>query len=164
MSAANRKPHIRWMIRRDMTEVMQIIRNNGESISEDEILQLLRQRNNIGMVAEINEFVVGFMIYELKKQSINIIHLMVEPIHNRLGYGGALLNKLKEKLTGNRRSYLKFTLRESNLAGQLFLRKNKCFAIEIVRNYFEDNGEDAYLFEYEYQNKCITHKSPVIAS
>lgn len=163
MSTANRKPHIRWMVRRDMNEVLAIARNNGNNITEDEVLALLRQRNNIGMVCEVNEKVVGFMIYELKKQSINVIHLMVDPIQNRLGYGMALLNKLKEKLTPIRRTHLKFTLRESNLAGQLFLRKHKCFAIEVVRNYYEDH-EDAYLFEYEYQNKCITHKSPVTAS
>lgn len=162
MSTVNTKPHVRWMVRRDMTEVLAIARNNGDDITEEEILKLLRQRNVIGMVCEVGEAVVGFMIYELKKQSIDVIHFMVEPIQCKQGYGRAMLDKLKGKLTGKRRPFLKFTLHESNLEGQLFLRAHKCFAVETIRNHFEDS-RDAYLFEYEYQNKCTTNKSPVTA-
>ncbi len=60
--------HIRWMIRRDMPSVIEIEENSFEfPWSEDEFIRCLRQRNCIGMVAELSEQVVGFMIYELHK-------------------------------------------------------------------------------------------------
>src|SRR5690348_2779098 len=44
--------HIRWMIRRDMPEVMRTERASFEySWTEDDFLRCLRQRNCIGMVA-----------------------------------------------------------------------------------------------------------------
>ena len=60
--------HIRWMIRRDMPEVLQTEQESFEfSWTEEDFLRCLRQRNCIGMVAEQGEKVVGFMIYELHK-------------------------------------------------------------------------------------------------
>ena len=45
--------HIRWMIRRDMPEVLQIERTSFEyPWSEEDFIRCLRQRNCIGMVAE----------------------------------------------------------------------------------------------------------------
>ena len=48
--------HIRWMIRRDMPEVLGIENSSFEfSWSEDDFIRCLRQRNCIGMVAEYDE-------------------------------------------------------------------------------------------------------------
>ena len=70
--------HIRWMIRRDMPEVLQI---EGESFefpwSEEDFLRCLQQRNCIGMVAEHEENVVGFMIYELHKSRLHLLNFAV---------------------------------------------------------------------------------------
>src|SRR5690606_11527131 len=53
--------HIRWMIRRDMPEVLQIEKASFEfPWYEDDFIRCLRQRNCIGMVAEQGERVVGF--------------------------------------------------------------------------------------------------------
>jgi len=60
------KPQIRWLIRRDMPEVLEIERANFEyTWTEEDFLCCLRQRNCIGMVAEIAHNIEGFMIYEL---------------------------------------------------------------------------------------------------
>ena len=56
------------MIRRDMPEVIPIETASFEfPWSEDDFVRCLRQRNCIGMVAEMDDQVVGFMIYELHK-------------------------------------------------------------------------------------------------
>jgi ribosomal-protein-alanine N-acetyltransferase len=56
--------HIRWMIRRDMPEVLHTEQGAFEyAWTEEDFLRCLRQRNCIGMVAEQGEKVVGFMIY-----------------------------------------------------------------------------------------------------
>src|SRR4051794_39786908 len=63
--------HIRWMIRRDMPEVLAIEHASFDfPWGEEEFLRVLRQRNCIGMVAEHGERVVGFMIYELHKSKL----------------------------------------------------------------------------------------------
>ena len=60
--------HIRWMIRRDMPEVLDIeSRSFDGPWSEEDFMRSLRQRNCIGMVAEHDDCIVGFMIYELHK-------------------------------------------------------------------------------------------------
>jgi len=56
--------HVRWMIRRDMPEVVAIEREAFEfPWAEDDFTRCLRQRNCIGMVAEMADSVVAFMIY-----------------------------------------------------------------------------------------------------
>ena len=72
--------HIRWMIRRDMPEVLAIEHASFEfPWGEEEFLRVLRQRNCIGMVAEQGERVVGFMIYELHKNKLHIMNFAVHP-------------------------------------------------------------------------------------
>src|SRR5438874_13513583 len=88
--------HIRWMVRRDMPEVMVTERASFEySWTEDDFLRCLRQRNCIGMVAEIDDRVVGFMIYELHKSRLHILNFAVHPNVRRTGIGGLMVAKLQ---------------------------------------------------------------------
>ena len=69
------KVHIRWMIRRDMQEVLQAEQQCfAQSWTEEDFLRCLRQRNCIGMVAEAGDKVIGFMIYELHKSMLRILN------------------------------------------------------------------------------------------
>ena len=78
--------HIRWMIRRDMPEVLRTEQESFEySWTEEDFLKCLRQRNCIGMVAEQGEKVVGFMIYELHKAKLHILNFAVHPNFRRGG-------------------------------------------------------------------------------
>ena len=74
--------HIRWMIRRDMPAVLGIENSCFEfAWNEDDFIRCLRQRNCIGMVAEEDEQVVGFMIYELHKNRLHIDEIHFSSIH-----------------------------------------------------------------------------------
>ena len=78
--------HIRWMIRRDMPEVLGIEEASFEfPWLEEDFIRCLRQRNCIGMVAEYDDGVVGFMIYELNKSRIQVLNFAVHPDHRRSG-------------------------------------------------------------------------------
>src|SRR3974377_2236301 len=84
--------HIRWMIRRDMPEVLQIEQDSFDySWTEEDFLRCLRQLNSIGMVAEHAEKVVGFMIYELHKSKLHILNFAVCPSYRRTGIGGQMI-------------------------------------------------------------------------
>ena len=114
--------HIRWMIRRDMPEVLAIEHASFEfPWCEEEFLRVLRQRNCIGMVAEYGERVVGFMIYELHKNKLHVLDFAVHPEFRRQGVGHQMVAKLVGKLSSHRRTRIALHVRETNLAGPALL-------------------------------------------
>ncbi len=156
MSASHKQSlsvHIRWMIRRDMPEVAQIEEQSFEfPWSEDDFVRCLRQRNCIGMVAEHSERVVGFMIYELHRNRLHILNFAVHPDFSRRGVGGQMVRKLVGKLTSQRRNRIMLEVRETNLAAQLFFKQLGFRAISLLREFYEDTPEDAYLMQYRMQD------------
>ncbi len=141
--------HIRWMIRRDMAEVLRAEQLSFEySWTEDDFLRCLRQRNCIGMVAEHNDRIVGFMIYELHKTRLHVLNFAVAPSHRRTGIGTQMVTKLIGKLSSHRRAKITLAVRERNLPAQLFFRSQDFRAMRVLRNYYEDSGEDAFLMEF----------------
>ena len=141
--------HIRWMIRRDMPEVLQIEQQSFEyAWTEEDFLRCLRQRNCIGMVAEHGEKVVGFMIYELHKSKLHILNFAVSPLQRRAGVGTQMVAKLISKLSSHRRTRITLEVRETNLVAQLFFRQQGFKAVRVLRAYYEDSGEDAFQMQY----------------
>jgi [ribosomal protein S18]-alanine N-acetyltransferase len=141
--------HIRWLIRRDMPEVLAIESGSfSEPWGEDRILRTLRRRNCIGMVAEHRERIVGFMIYELYARRIVVLSFAVHPELRRRHVGAQLVAKLVDKLSRHRRTCLEVALPETNLDGQLFFRSQGFLAEEILRWASGATGEDAYLMRY----------------
>lgn len=149
------RTHIRWMIRRDMPEVMVTERASFEyAWTEDDFLRCLRQRNCIGMVAEADDRVIGFMIYELHKSRLHILNFAVHPQARRAGIGGMMVGKLVNKLSTHRRQKITLAVRERNLAAQQFFRAADFKATRVLRNYYEDSGEDAFQMEYRVGADC----------
>src|ERR1700716_2572232 len=141
--------HIRWMIRRDMPEVLQTEQESFEyPWTEEDFLRCLRQRNCIGMVAEHCEKVVGFMIYELHKNKLHILNFAVNPAWRRLGVGAQMVAKLISKLSSHRRTRITLEVRETNLHAQLFFHRQEFKAVRVLRAFYEDSGEDAFLMQY----------------
>jgi [ribosomal protein S18]-alanine N-acetyltransferase len=176
--SARRLPvHIRWMITRDMPEVMAIEQAGFPEFpwSEEDFRRCLRQRNCIGMVAEakgpvlldagegrdgraavpesdINwdvevEFIAGFMVYELHKTRLHLMNLAVDPRCQRRGVGRQLVEKLTGKLSFQRRCRLTLEVRETNLDAQLFFRACGLRAVSVLPGFYEDTPEDAYRFQ-----------------
>jgi ribosomal-protein-alanine N-acetyltransferase len=155
-SPAQTRVHIRWMIRRDMPEVLAIEHASFEyPWCEEEFLRVLRQRNCIGMVAEYGERIVGFMIYELHRNKIHVLDFATHPEFRRSGVGRQMIVKLVGKLSAQRRNRIALYVRETNLAAQLFYRVNGFRAAEVVREHFLDTGEDAYLMFYHLDESLI---------
>ena len=144
--------HIRWMIRRDMPTVLDIEADSFEfPWLEDDFIRCLRQRNCIGMVVELDDRVVGFMVYELSKTRLHMLNFAVAPEFRRFGVGSQMIRKLIGKLSAQRRSRIMLEVRETNLAAQLFFRENGFRAVSVLREYYEDTPEDAYLMQYRYR-------------
>lgn len=143
------KVHIRWMIRRDMPEVLRTEHDAFEyAWTEEDFLKCLRQRNCIGMVAELGDKVVGFMIYELHKSKLHVLNFAVHPEFRRFAVGRQMVAKLIGKLSSHRRTKITLAVRETNLAAQLFFKTLDFRAIKVQRGYYEDSGEDAFLMQF----------------
>lgn len=140
---------IRWLIRRDMADVLEIEQGSFENVwSEEDFLCCLRQRNCIGMVAELDHRVVGFMIYELHKSRLRVLNFAVDPKLRRRGIGAQMVQRLVDKLSQQRRKEIVLEVRESNLAAQLFYRSQGFRAFCVLRRHYDDTEEDAYVMRY----------------
>lgn len=150
--------HIRWLINADMPEVMAIENHSFPyAWSREDFRNALRQRNAMGMVAEIAEKVVGFAVYELHLNRLQITNLAVHFGLLRRGIGSSLIAKMASKLNPQRRKFIRMALSEQNTEGHLFLKACGFKAVAIVPDYYEEAPElSAYIFELNYRDlpKC----------
>lgn len=143
------KVQIRWLIRRDMSQVLEIERASfRQAWSEEDFLTCLRQRNCIGMVAEHDHQIVGFMVYELHKARLRILNFAVAPWLRRCNVGQQMVQRLVDKLSQQRRKEIGLEVRESNLDAQLFFQKQGFRAVQVIRSHYEDTAEDAYVLNF----------------
>lgn len=149
-----KKYKIRWMLPRDLTAVLEIERQLFEfSWSREDFADCLRRRNCVGMVATDEDRTIGFMIYQLSKKRIELLNFGVTPSYRRCGVGTQMTNKLIGKLTRPGRSRITFPVRERNLEAQLFFRALGFRAISILRKFYENTEEDAYLMQYKMPSR-----------
>jgi [ribosomal protein S18]-alanine N-acetyltransferase len=140
---------IRWMIRRDLPDVMAIETASFDyTWTDDDFLRCLRQRNCIGMVAERGNEIVGFMVYELHRTRLHVLNFAVAPLSRRTGVGRHMVGKLVYKLCSHRRLKITLAVREGNTPAHMFFRAQRFAAAKVLRNYYEDSGEDAYQMEF----------------
>ena len=145
---------IRWMLTKDLDTVTSIeTKSNEYYISRDDMIKLLRKRSVVAMVAVEGENedtgeITGFMIYELMNRRIQLLDIAVHTKYRRKGIGTGLIEKLKEKLSHKRRTKISTEVRESNLELLLFLKRQNFRAVEVIRNYFQDTGEDAFVMHF----------------
>lgn len=151
------RTQIRWLIRRDMDEVLSIEQGSFQyPWTEEEFLCCLRQRNCIGTVAELDHKIVGFMIYELHKSMLRILNFAVAPDARRNGIGRQMVQRLVDKLSQQRRREIVLEVRETNVPAQLFFGNNSFRAITVLRQHYNDTCEDAYYMRY-----CLTEDSTI---
>lgn len=143
---------IRWLIRRDMPEVLEIEKTSFEfPWTEEDFLCCLRQRNCIGMVAEHDHRIVGFMIYELHKSKLHILNFAVAGDARRHGVGNQMVLRLIDKLSQQRREEIALEVRERNLDAQLFFKTQGFRAVSVLRQHYDDTEEDAYILQFRMQ-------------
>jgi ribosomal-protein-alanine N-acetyltransferase len=141
------------MIRRDFSEVLDI---EFECFDypwfEADFVRCLRGRNCIGMVAdevsvgadgEIGGQVLGYMVYELFGDKLELLNLAVRTDRWRTGVGRLLVEKLVGKLSPHRRTRIVADVLDANLRAQLFFRAAGFRADGVIRDCF-DNPSDCF--------------------
>lgn len=144
--------HIRWMIRRDMDQV-QAIEDASYPFprSAEDFTKCLRQRNCIGMVAEIGDTIAGYMVYELHQNRLEILNIAVRQEHRRQGVGASMLAKLYGKLSPQRRRRIDAVVSERNDPAHFWLKACGFRAVDLLRDHYDEVQEDAYLFRLTYR-------------
>ena len=153
--SATAMPTVRWMIKGDFREVLEIERLSfDEPWTESDFVQTLQNKHYRGTaMGMVHETVAddglikldGFMVYVLEPGAIRLINLAVAPESRRKGVGRELLNRLRHKVSiAPRRKCVTAVVREANLDAHLWFRACGWEAIKIVRP--EEWGEDGYVF------------------
>jgi hypothetical protein len=117
------KVHVRWMVASDINECEAIDYQESElAWTEGQLDETLRRKNVIGMVAEKDVDVIGFIVYELNKGFYRLLKFVALP-----GSGGydALIAKLHSKLSNvdNGRKFIVCNVEECDVPLQLRLSK-----------------------------------------
>ena len=141
--------HIRFMILRDMLEVLAIENACFEyPWTRKDFKAAQMQPMCWGIVAEESGRVVGYMIYELYRSKIVVLNFGIHPGCHRMGVGTQMINQMKKKLHEQRRRCLEMHVKDDNLPMHLFLRKHEFKAVAVVDEFY-DNGQDAYYFKFK---------------
>lgn len=123
--------HIRWMIRRDLPEVLAIDRQSWIEPWDDlRFNDQLRHPKIVGQVVQPAVWtygeppIVGYMVYQFSRDRIRLVRLAVHPSHRRKGIGRAMIEKLLTKCRpkGESPRVLQIVVPEDDLPTQLWLR------------------------------------------
>lgn len=152
---------VRWMVRRDFDQVLTIEGTCFEfPWTAEEFRQCLQQPNCLGMVAEHEERIVGFVVYETPKNRLFITNIAVDPEFQRHGIARQMIQKLVTKMIHQRRHKIIIEIRETNLPALICFRALGFKSTNILKNFYEGQGEDAYVLQYRLGKE---HCDPVYA-
>lgn len=135
--------HIRYMIERDMTEVLAIEADSfDDPWTEEDLMGSLRLRDHIGVVAEKGNMIVAYAVYGVHRGYYSLVNLAVAPLFRRVGVGSQIVEKLKRKV--GRRRFVMARVPEALLSAQLFFKSHGFRWVETERA----GGMDFYRMEY----------------
>ena len=135
--------HVRWMIRRDLPQVLDIeSQSNSFPWDEETFVKRLRRKNCISLVAEHEDKSIGFIVYELFERHIQIEKLAVGTQWRGRGVCRQLIARMESKLSAKRRSRLVYPVDEYDKDRHLALSACgfRCTGIE----------DDSYVFEFRH--------------
>lgn len=157
--------HIRSMIRRDMPEILAIDAESFEHPwTEEDFIRCQHQRNCNCAVAEYEEQVVGYMLYEVHKARIHVLNFAVSPACRRRGVGAQMVGKLLSKLTPNGRRRIRLEISGANLEAQLFFQTHGFRAVRVLHGHYgQRSDEDAYVLEYRLPKDRWAPKNRIAA-
>ncbi|TWU22487.1 ribosomal-protein-alanine N-acetyltransferase [Novipirellula galeiformis] len=147
-----RTVNIFHITRRDLATVLDIERKCFDfPWTEAEFMRCLKEKNNRGIVARVNESPVGYAICNIQLRSIRILNMAVHPNLQRRKVGKAMFGYLASYLSHKGPSRIDLHVRETNLDAQLFFKSLGAKAFGVFRDFYEGDNESAYLMQYRLE-------------
>lgn len=150
MKIATNPIRIRWLIRRDLDRVLQIERASfAAPWNIGDFYAVLKHRTVTGIAAEAESsgLVVGYAVYDMRPDRIELINLAVAPDYRLRWIGKQLVRWLIDRLQG-RRNLIRARVSERNLGAQLFFRYQGFVATGIEREPYGEPDHDAYVMDF----------------
>lgn len=141
---------VRWLKGRDLRHVAAIEQDSlAGARTEEGLLEYLGDKNRKAMVAEDGERVVGYLIFECRRDvgEMEVLSMAVAERARRRRVATELLHSLQE-VAGPGFRQIKVLVRESNVAAQLLLRAHRFRATAILRQAYAEPDEDGYVMEH----------------
>jgi len=140
--------NVRWMLHSDLAAMLEIEQLCfDDPWTRQEFGDAFRCSQIVGRIAEHNNRVVAYIIYELHSTYVQITNLAVCPSRQRWGVGGAMVRELLGRVNTTRRRQVYADIRETNLDAQLFFKSLGFKATGILKGLYENPWgvtEDAY--------------------
>lgn len=130
----------------DLDEVLRIERASfSHPWSARFFLEELRVPCARSLVAIAGEKIIGYVIYWLLTDSVDVHNLAVHPEWRRRGIGRSLLMAVIEDARGGSLKRVTLEVRKSNEAAQKLYHSLGFATRGVRRGYYSDNGEDALI-------------------
>lgn len=152
----------RWMLDRDMDQVLAIERANYAVPWTQSHFQMCRRERPYEVVVATSRgdqqvLVLGYVVYQRHQRRMVVVNIAVATECHRRSVGAQLIQRLQSKLSAARRNRLMLYVRETNLPAQLFFRRMGFQAVRVVRDHYEDTGESAYKMVYRIPREVVAH-------
>ena len=114
---------IRWAIHSDLRRIVQIDRcGYRQPWDMEQFVSMMSQRPVICVVCcDADNNPIGYCMHRLSRHQIRIERLAVDPASRRIGVASAMVQRLKEKLSNQRRTELVAEVAGYQVAGQCCL-------------------------------------------
>lgn len=117
-------------------------------INDFKLLQFNRKLKS--HLIDVDGDIRGYIIFEKKFNSIQILNFAVSRCYHKMGYGKIMINKVLQNLNKKDCDSVFLYVIETNVGAQLFLQKCGFIAKSILRNYC-NTSNDAYFMVKEAQ-------------
>ena len=162
---------VRWMWPKYQAQVIDLVRmlrtqnTPNEHEIQKVILTHLDLKGGIGVVALMNDRVVGYMLYQMKAPYVLLRDVGVVPHYQHRGIGTRVITKLKERLSAQGQyQYLVTTVPESNLPLLHFLvNPNRGFRAQgIVQDFYPSHHDAAIVMVHTHPGATLPFTASLV--
>ena len=141
-------PTISKMKKNEIDDIINIqLNSNNNILSKSSILNDLEGNNAIYFVAKIDNKVVGYIAANLLYDHIDILSILVNNEYVRKGIASTLLSALLDYAIYINMHDILLEVRTTNIPAQKLYEKFNFVKINIRKNYYSDNLEDAIIYK-----------------
>ena len=135
------KIEIKNFVKADTEKVTEIEQNSiaVNTLSKDEILKIISDKNYKIFVCKFDNVVVGFVIVQITDE-VNIVSIAVEKDFRNFGIGTRLIKEVENFTKRKKFSTISLEVSESNITAYLLYKKCGFVVRRTRKNYYADNS------------------------